>query len=214
MLEAITVANEALAIAGANPLNSLDDETQAAGSVRFAYDRVLGFMLGVHPFTWSKSTRQLSRRTAATPFTGYLYVFDLPPDRIGPPVRITDDPSDPQRAFTRYLLEADTVQASVEPLYAQVLYTPPPRVWSAPFRETFVNALASALALSVKRNRALAGELYVQAFGTPTEGNRGGQMGVAIRADSYATPALDNPAVTHDPLTAAWRGGGSTLGSW
>lgn len=208
MLEPITVANEACVIAGANPLNSLDDETSAAASVKLAYDRVLGFMLGVHTFTWSKSTRQLSRRAEATPFTGFTFVFDLPADRIGPPIRVTDDPSDPDRNFTRFLLEADTVQASVEPLYAQVLTMPPPRIWSAPFRECFVTGLASALAMSIKRNRTLSTDLYVQAYGTPTEGCRGGQMGVAIRADSFATPSIDNPAITHDPLTAAWRNGG------
>ncbi|MEW6256832.1 MAG: hypothetical protein AB1592_12830 [Pseudomonadota bacterium] len=207
MLEPVTLANEACAMAGANPVQNLDAETSTAASVKLAYDRTQGFMLGVHPFTWAKSTRQLSRRAGAQPFTGFLYVFDLPADRIGPPIRVTDDASDPLRSFTSYLLETDTVHASAEPLYAQILYLPPPRLWSAPFRQCFVTALAASLALSLKRNRTLAQDLTIQAFGTPQERNRGGQMAVAIAADSYATPALDNPAVTHDPLTSAWRGG-------
>lgn len=205
MLLAVTVANEACAMVGANPVQSLDVETPTNAAVKAAYGRVLGALLGIHPFSFATSTRQLAQRAGATPLTGYDHVYDLPADRLGPPLRISDTAADPRAFFTAYLLEGDTVHASASPLFARILVAPAPHLWSPLFRAAMTTALAADLALSVKRAKDLHQILFAEAFGSPIQNYRGGQLGAAIAADSFATPSIPNPAVQADPLTGAWR---------
>lgn len=204
MLEKLTIVNEACALANATPIQSLEAQTPAAAMVRLAYDRVLGYCFGIHRFSFSLSTRRLSR-LAEAPETGWLYAFDLPADRVGPPVRLTDAPKEPRRHFTDFLIEGPQVHADAPDLWAQIRITPAPMLWSPPFRHAFTTALAADLALTVKRDKTLRQIMWSEAFGDARAGGRGGLLLAAISDDGQSTPSLDNPAVTHDPLTSAWR---------
>ncbi|WP_371347025.1 hypothetical protein [Ancylobacter sp. IITR112] len=204
MLEPIDIVNEAAFMVGATPLASLDANTQTAAGARLAYDRVLGHMLGLHWFSWSLSTRQLSRLADAVPLTGYKYVFALPPDREGNPRAIIADIKRPDALYSAFLLEGDTVHADADPLFARIRIKAPPRLWSGPFREAFTTALAANFAYSLKRNRQLAAELKLDAFGPSSMSDRGGKMLAAILDDAQSTPSLKSPLQDADPLTSAW----------
>lgn len=204
MLDHLTVANEACGLATATPIQSLEAQTPAAAQVKLAYDRVLGFCLGLHRFSFSLSTRRLSR-LSDPPDTGWKYAFDLPADRVGAPIALSDDAKDPCRHFTAFLLEGAQVHADAPDLWARIRIMPHPTLWSATFRHAFTTALAADLALLAKRDKALREQLRAEAFGDARFNGRGGLMLAAIDDDSASTPSLDNPAVTHDPLTGAWR---------
>lgn len=204
MLDHLTVANEACGLANASPIQSLEAQTPTAAQVKLAYDRVLGFCLGLHRFSFSLSTRRLSR-LSDPPETGYKYAFDLPADRVGAPMRITDDATDPRRHFTCFLLEGNQVHADAPDLWARIRIVPAPILWSATFRHAFTTGLAADLALMVKRDKNLRAMLWQEAFGDARMNGRGGLMLTAITDDSQSTPSLENPAVTDDPLTGAWR---------
>ncbi|CAA0096248.1 Uncharacterised protein [Starkeya nomas] len=204
MLEPIDIVNEAARLVGATPLQSVDAQTSTAAGVKLSYDRVLTFMLGLHWFSWSLSTRQLSRLANAVPLTGYRYVFALPGDRIGNPRAIIADVKNPDALYHSWLLEGDQVHADDDPLFARIRVKAPPRLWSGPFREAFTVALASNLAASLKRNRQLAAEFRVDAFGPPSMNGRGGKMLAAILDDAQSTPSIEHPVRAFDPLTSAW----------
>ncbi|WGD31284.1 hypothetical protein AncyloWKF20_05520 [Ancylobacter sp. WKF20] len=204
MLEPVDIVNEAAALAGANPIGNLDDNSSTAGAMKLAYDRLLGHMLGIHWFSWSLSTRQLSRLSDVVPLTGYKYVFALPGDRVGNPRAIIADIKNPTALYAAFLLEGDQVHADDEPLFARIRVKAPPRLWSGPFREAFTVALAANFALSLKRNRALAADLSLEAFGSPSMNQRGGKMLAAILDDAQSTPSMTNPVQAWDPLTTAW----------
>lgn len=204
MLEPIDIVNEAAFMAGAAPLQSLDAQSSTAAAARLAYDRILGHMLGIHWFSWSLSTRQLSRLTGAVPLTGYAYVFALPPDRVGNPRAVIADIKNPDALYPYWLQEGETVHADADPLFARIRIKAPPRLWSGPFREAFTTALAAQFAWSLKRNRNLAGDLNALAYGPPSMSDRGGKMLAAILDDSQSSPSIENPVQAFDPLTAAW----------
>lgn len=204
MLEPVEVVNEAALIAGATPLQSLEVQTTTAAGARLAYDRLLGHMLGIHWFSWALSTRQLSRLADAVPFTGYKFVYQLPPDRVGNPRAIIADIKNPNALYPYWIQEGDTVHADAEPLFARIRIKPKPHLWSGPFREAFTMGLAANFAWSLKRNRGFAAELHQLAFGPPSMNDRGGKLLAAILDDGQSTPSMDNPVAYRDPLTSAW----------
>lgn len=204
MLEPITVANEACGLATVSPIQSLEAQVPAAAAVVLAYDRVLGFCLGLHTFSWSLATRKLARLSDA-PETGFLYAFQLPAERVSSSVKVSDDGRDPERHFTAYLLEGDQVHSDAPELWARVRIKPHPRLWSATFRHAFTLGLAADLAIIVKRDKALHEQHSRNAFGDPRLAGRGGAMQSAILDDSLSTPSQAQPAAAHDPLTSAWR---------
>ena len=203
MLEPITVANEACALATASPVQSLEAAAPTAAQVKLAYDRVLGFCLGLHRFSFSLSTRQLSR-LVEPPSTGWKYAFTLPADRIGAPIALTDDATDPRRYCVDFLLEGAEVHADAEALWARIRIIPHPRLWSGTFRQAFTMGLAADLALTVKRDKTLRQQLASEAYGDPRLNGRGGMLLAAILDDSQSTASLANPAAERDPLTGAW----------
>lgn len=204
MLEPVDIVNEAASLAGANPIANIDDSSSTATAMKLSYDRLLTHMLGLHWFSWSLSTRQLSRLADAVPLTGFKYVFALPGDRVGNPRAILADIKNPDALYAAFLLEGDQVHADDDPLFARIRIKAPPRLWSGPFREAFTVALAANFALQLKRNRALAADLTLQAFGSPSMNDRGGKMLAAIMDDAQSTPSLPNPVRAWDPLTTAW----------
>lgn len=204
MLDHLTVANEACAQAGVAPIQSLEAQTPAAAQVRLAYDRVLGHCLGIHRFSFSLSTRRLSR-LVDPPETGWLYAFDLPADRVGAPIAVLDDVKRPGRHFTEWLLEGAQVHSDAPDLWARIRTVPAPALWSPPFRHAFTIALAADLALTAKRDKTLRQILHDEAYGSAQYNGRGGLILAAITDDSQSTASLENPAVSNDPLTGAWR---------
>lgn len=202
LLSALDIVNAACARIGEDPLQTFDGE---AGQAAIAmYEDVVVFNIGVYPFSFARTLRQLGRVTAGAPLSGYDYVFDLPPDRIGPPLYVTDDPGDPDRRFSRYVLVEGTVHASVEPLFAMIKFLPQPHLWSATFRTCTVTALAGRLAFSLASDRATMADLNAEAYGTPGEYPHGGQMRAAKAEDAFSTPPR-RADWSRNPLARAWR---------
>src|SRR3954469_7973882 len=104
LLTGLDIVNAACAQIGEEPLQSLDDETDAGQSASLLYEDTVDFNLGIYVFSFSKQIRQFSRNDAGQPLGGFLYIFDMPPERIGDPIYMTDDPTDPDRRFSRYAI--------------------------------------------------------------------------------------------------------------
>lgn len=203
LLLALDIVNAACAQIGETPLQTMDDETDAGQAASLVYQDVVDFNLGLHPWTFAKQMRQMSRDDVAVPYTGFTYVFDLPSERIENPLYLSDDPTDPRRRFVDYQLVGAKVHASTDPLYAMIRFRPDPYAWSATFRAATITALAARLAITLAHDRALGESKRVEAYGTPSENYRGGQMGAAIRTEAFSTPAQTQDRDTN-PLTSAW----------
>lgn len=206
---ALDIVNAACARIGIEPLQSLADEIVAGQSASLMYEDTVDFNLALNPFSFAQEMRQLSRLSGFTPLTGYTYGFDIPGERLGPPIWLTDDPTDPDRRFAAFVLTGGRVHASVDPLYAMVKFRPDPHLWLPAFKSCAITALAAKFALSQASDRALYNELQTEAYGTPSENFRGGQMRVAIFSDSYATPPR-KPNFFNNPLERARYSGSFT----
>jgi hypothetical protein len=203
---ALDIVNAACARIGADPLQDLDEETAGGQAASLLYEEIVDFNLSLNPFSFGREMRQLSKLSSASPLTGWAYVFDIPGQHFGPPLYLTDDLTDPDRRFWRYTLSGGQVHSDTEPLYASVQFRPDPMRWSSAFRSATITALAAQFALSMASDRALYGELQTEAYGTPTENNRGGKMRAAISADSMAQPPRRTDWA-NNPFERARRGG-------
>lgn len=203
LLTDLDIVNAACAQVGEEPLGSLDEEVDAGQAAELLYNEVLEFNLDLFKFSFAKQIRQLSRNTLAAALAGYDYVFDLPAERIGPPIYLTDDPTDPDRRYYRYALVGAQAHADDNPLYAMILFRAAPYQWSGTFKSAMVTSLAARLAITLCHDRGLSQDKHQEAYGTPSQDFRGGLMGAAIRADSFTNPPR-NQQRDDNPLTSAW----------
>ncbi len=204
LLTSLDIVNAACTLIGETPLQSMDDETDAGQSASLIYQTVLDFNLGLYVWTFAKQIRQLSKDDLTTPYSGFELVYDLPAERIENPLYLTDDITDPDRRFSRYALVGTKVHSSADPLFAMIRFRPDPHNWSATFRSATITALASKFALSLGHDRATSESKHAEAYGTPSDNYRGGQIGAAMRTDAFTTPPR-NQNRDDNPLTAAWN---------
>lgn len=205
LLTHLDVANAACALIGEDPLESFGTDSFGGQQAQQVYEATVKFNLGVYQFGFAKQLRQLSLVDGATPLSGFTSVFDLPPERLGPPLYLTDDPTDPDCRFSRYVLVGATAHADATALCAMILFMPEPYLWSPTFLLATVTAIASKYAISMATDRALGDQLSRDAYGAPNENYRGGQFGAAIRAEAYATPPRPTDWARRNPLIDAWR---------
>lgn len=200
--EPLDIINAACARIGEDPLQASDDEGGQAAML--LYEEVVGFNLGVYSFSFSRTLRQLAKVTDAVPLSGWKFVFDLPPERNGPPIYVTDDVTDPDRRYSRYSLVDATVHSDADPLFAMIKFSPVPHLWSATFKTCTITALGARLAFALASDRATMETMLSEAYGPPSENGRGGQMRAAINEDAQATPPR-KPDWKNNPFERAWR---------
>lgn len=200
----LDIANAACAQIGETPLQAMDEETDAGQAASLLYLEVVEFNIGLYNFSFSKQLYQLSQVANATSRAGFDYVFDMPAERLGDPLYVTDDATDPDRRFSKYAIINSQIHASKTPLYAMCRFRPNPDRWTPTFRGATITALAARFAMSLGHDRATADAKHVEAYGTPSEQFRGGMLGAAIRADAYSVPPR-NQQRDSNPLTRAWR---------
>ncbi len=102
------------------------------------------------------------------------------------------------------------LHADAEAVWATCVLPVDPAAWPPLFRAAYVTALAAELAVPQAHDIALADSLRAQAWGTPSEGGRGGLVGRAMARDAAQAPGAT--LLASDPLTAAriggvWHGG-------
>lgn len=206
LLTDLDIVNTACAEIGADPVETMADETPTGQAVDLIYRDTRDFNLGIYLFSFAQKLRQLSRVADLTPKTGYLHAYDVPAEAVGAPLYVTDDITDPDRRFDRYALIGNQVHADPDPLFANIRIVPEAHRWSGPFRTAMTQSLASRFAMAMASDRTTAQLYHVWAYGTPTENFRGGAMGAAIREDARATPPR-KADWNNNPLTRAWRSG-------
>jgi hypothetical protein len=201
----VALINEALARLGSEPVSAADEETPTARKAAQIAPTVLGQVYGATSWHFARRTRKLDR-LAAVPETGFRYAYALPGDRIGEPVKVLTNPQLPDYPLRHFVVEGGELHANVEAVWVTCVLDVEPATWPPLFRAAFVTALAAELAVPQAHDVNLADSLRIQAWGTPSEGGRGGLIGRAMSRDAAQAPST--ALLATDPLTAARDGGG------
>lgn len=212
-LDKLTLVNQAAGLIGDDPIDALDAQTPGAQAVSLLYDSLLQYCVGVHDWSFATATRQLTRRNDVTPFTGWRYVFALPPDRIEQPIKCAPTADWPRAKFTDYVLEGGDLHCDEPAMYALIRVLPAPAAMSATFRRAFMIALAADLYMARSSDKDGRDRMRAEALGPPSMNGVGGLMATAIQQDRRSQPSKA-PTDGYDPLTSAHRssgGGGFTF---
>lgn len=201
----LQILNEALGRLGSSPLFALDEETDRARTCLLVYDTEVDALFGAHRWNFAQRTVRLDRLDEA-PNNGWKFAFGLPGERIGLPVRVLTTSKHPDMPLREFAAEGDRIYAQADEIYVTFVMRVDPTQWLPSFRRCAVVALAAALAMPITEDRNTAEKYTVDAFGTPSEGGRGGLLGRAIDEDVRGSPG-PAPAYASDPLTEARFGG-------
>jgi hypothetical protein len=201
-IDDIGMINRALRRIGAGQIFALDEDTELAQQAVQIYHDRMAALIGSFRFTWARKTYALSK-LAATPENGWKFAYAIPGTAIEPvPVKLLEDPRDPDHPLRLFLVEAGEIYADCEPLWGTFIIMPPPSVWPALFREAAIIDLASAYCVPITHDKALAESLAVMAGGTPQEQGRGGLMGRALQVNAAGSQPSAHLGAS-DPLTSA-----------
>lgn len=202
------IVNWSLAELGLAANFSIDEQTPRGADVGIFWPRAIAHAFSLTDWTDFRRTSQLTRQSAA-PDTGYTYGYDLPGDRLGPPMKLLSDPrrETPLRDFR---IEGDTMSCDEPVAWAVCKVERDPAYWDPQFANAFAVLLASYLAVPQLQDVDMAAEKMAQAIGTRGEGGTGGMFGRLIAQNKAAHP-MASPLYRNDPLTAG-RGGGDWYG--
>lgn len=206
LLTVIDIVNTACARIGEEPVQSLTDDLGGGQSAALIYEETVDFNLGLQPsgFAFAREVRQLSKLTDAVPLTGYQFVYDIPGPYTGLPVFLSDDATDPDCRFDRYILTNGQVHSDADPLFAMVKFRPEPYRWTGTFKTVTITALAGKLAMAIASNRNVYADFMSEAYGSAADTFRGGQMRAALSEDGFANPPR-RVQMSRNPLERAWR---------
>lgn len=202
------VVNWALAELGQASNFSIDEETSRGAHVAVFWPRAIGHCFGLHDWTFCRRTTQLSRQEA-TPTTGYVYGYDLPGDKIGPPQKVLSEPRNEQ-PVRHFRIEGQTLFADEPAVWVTCKVPVDPAYWDWQWASAFATALSGYLAVPLLQDLDLQAEKFGQAFGTRSEGGAGGAFGRLVAQDRAGAPVGSN-MLANDPLTAGrssvpWHG--------
>lgn len=197
----LSLVNDALVVKlGEDAIANMDDDKLGGLPVRLTYERAVKDALACYPWTFAREWQALGREAQA-PGNGWLYVFQLPGQRLGPPIKISDS-ADLRRAFTGYQLGGTKVFSNADQLYAYFVVRPDPSAWPLAFQNAFVTYLASEFAESVTGDKERRQILRREACGTDPGTMLGGLFLEATRIDAQANPTQSLP-LDNNPIVGA-----------
>lgn len=196
--EALVLGNEALALLGAQPVQSRDEGSDLAATLFAVLPTTTAACLTAHPWRVTMRRWQLARRDAP-PLARWRYVFDLPSDALM--VRaVYASPLPGAVPLARYEIQGRGLFADVEAVWMDGQREPPLAAWP-PYLRAFVRAaLAADLATAVQAATVQAELWHRRAWGA---GWDPGLFGRARAMDSQQQP---NDALHDWPLWAARHG--------
>lgn len=149
MASQIDIVNMALTRLGAPPISALTEDTELADIVEANYFGVLDALLCEHDWSFAKKKLQLAR-LAVAPVNEWSYAYQLPSDRIGPPLNLYDSTGTGIRPAEDYeVFGGDQVHTDYETVVCEYPFRPDESLLPAMFVQALADRLAHKLALSI-----------------------------------------------------------------
>lgn len=198
----LTLGNQALALLGAQPVQTVDEGTELAATLLAVAPVTLRHGLTAHPWRCTLAQCRLPR-VLEPPLAGWRHAYRLPVEVLALR-RLTVSAQPGAAALKTFAMQHDTVLTDVEELWADVQIEPPLAQWPAHLVAFARAALAADLALAVTASNSDAELWHQRAWGRPSELGQGGLFGLARRIDAQQSP---QEPITDWPLLAARFGG-------
>lgn len=183
---ALDVCNLAIAKAGGELLQALDEGSPLADLCATLYAQTRDHCLGANRWVFAKAVAQLAQLTTAPAGCPMTYAYASPADVVG---AIHDFRTGPLiDAFKADVLQlGDYIAAEDAVVWVEYTAQKAEGTWPPWFTQLVATAFAVEVARGMLR-REKAAELKIEAWGLPEEGGRGGLMSLALNLDSRNAP--------------------------
>lgn len=205
----VDIASKALARLGSPTIGAFDEDSDAAEKVALLYETTILDLFTRHDWRFAMTRAVLAVDAAAptnTPWQRGFVLPDLDTDRVGPPNQVWPTTDKGAAVTFSYELQDRWLMTDHTVIVISYVQRKPENLWPGYFRKLAIEAVVAILALPITENQTK--ETYHQqlAFGSPSEGGRGGLFKTAVEADSAGNPT-DTLLDDTDIMTMARFGG-------
>lgn len=185
MSDAVKICNAASVLIGAGVIQSLEDDTDLSRIFANLYPQLKSSIMSRYPWRFLMDSFYLTRQMAS-PIRGWKYQFQIPGEALsGAPHAIFYNKGAKMGAST-YQISGRYVLTDMPEVWAEMVIDRKEGEWPSYFQMLVVYALAANVALAVTDQQSIADKYYALAYGTPSEGGDGGEMGKAMLIDSQS----------------------------
>ncbi len=205
----IDVASQALARLGEPAISSFEEDSETAEKVARLYEPTILQLLSSHDWSFATRRASLPEDASGTPINEWTRAFLLPTlrtERVGKIMSVFNSTSLRSPKVFDFELQERWLFTDYETIVVEYIARVPETDWPGYFHTLAIEALAATLALPVTEIASKDAQHREIAFGTPSQGGRGGLFETAAEADATGDPTqslLDD----HDPIYAARFGG-------
>ena len=179
----LEIVNSALVSLGESKITSFLEDSDKADTCRLKYADLVGRVLSMYSWRFNTKKRQLAQETA-TPTNEWTYQYALPTDRVAPPHAVFNSTSAGVVPFQDWEIFEDKLFTDATVIVVDYRYKASEGNWPPYFVAFVVDALAAALCMPITEKADLARHLHEVAWGTPSEGMRGGAFAIAAQIDA------------------------------
>jgi|GEM_PF-2152717 len=189
-LNAIGIANRALALFGAGAIQSFDQTLPPGPAVALRYDDVIGGLLSEVPWSFTMETVPLAQVSPdqtdglTQNMEGWRYAHALPANLLELPSAYLDSRRMAEWPVRRFAVQSGVVYSDEPTLYAVCRVRADESVWPPYFVTAAVACLAAELIMAVSGDAGWRDRLQAEAWGTPEQGRQGGKLGQAKTIDA------------------------------
>lgn len=198
----VSICARAAVQLGAQPVQSLSEETDVARVMSVVYPGLKRGIMGRYAWSFLTVKRELTR-LAKRPVGEWRYLYVRPSDVLSLPSAVFRSP---QAVMGTHEFETkrEGIATNAERLIVEFQRDVPEGEWPAYFVELMVAALCARTAFAITDQSGVQAEWEGIAFGAPSEGGMGGLMGDAVTLDSQGS---GNEALNSDAFVNARAGG-------
>jgi len=190
----VSICARALVLLGAQPINSLDDDTDNARLCALVYPALKNTIMSKFGWRFLMVKKALTM-DAQAPVNEWKYSFIIPGEALSVPHAIFYSQGDKVAAgdFEVFGRRVSTDNAA---MYMDYVVSKPEAEWMPWFVDLMVKALCAEIAFGVTDQQSVADNWTYRAYGTPSDNGLGGAMGdcMAIDSQGNANIGLDDNA--------------------
>jgi len=204
MTSRLTMANQALALCGANTIESFDESSNEAGAISRYYDDLVEDTFSADIWPFASKRLQLERindgsGNAVPALTQWKYQFIIPTECLYIH-KIFNTPSFNARPTGNFDKLEDVILADDPVIYAEYGFYAPENTWPGHFKAFFIHALAARIAVELTDDFDLRDRYRQEAYGNPSSNYKGGLYGRSLAAAKRQRPGQ---MIAHNPLATA-----------
>lgn len=199
MASDLDIVNAALLQIGDTKITSFVEGTDKADTCKVLYEQLREKALGMYDWRFATTKIQLSR-LVLQPVNEWTYQYDLPTDRVSPPVAVYNSDQVGATPMLKFEIFNNRLLADDEAIWIDYRFRQTEGEWPGYFVYFMQKAMAADLAMPIMENATRANDLFQIAWGPPSDNGLGGQYALAAKID--ASGNVGNRIVDFSLVTA------------